>query len=194
MLFIILTYGSLLNAWIPYSLHSTLHYCKLKTSWLKQKYPATQAAQLSLITKVIELLHVQLYPVNTWFLKLLVGQCPGLSEAEQVVLQGLEVRLWTVALWEVRAALAPAVTGPAHKLALRVAADVAEGCRDEAAPQVRWQNDLESWGGQRGVGEYFGVYKKAKQTDTAAKLLLKIPLQKPNTTKSSRGLIKILAG
>ena len=50
----------------------------------------------------------------------------------------MEVRLWTVALWEVRAALAPAVTGPANKLALRVTADVAEGCLDEAAPQVGW--------------------------------------------------------
>lgn len=69
-------------AWRPDSLHSTLDCCKSSTSWLKQKHTGTQPTQLSLITKYIGLLHIQLTPVNTWFHKLLVGQCPSLPEAQ----------------------------------------------------------------------------------------------------------------
>lgn len=62
-----------------------------------------------------------------------MGQPQGVSDAQQVVLQSVQVRVGTVAPWEVHGALAPAVTVLANKLSLRFTANVAEGCLNEAA-------------------------------------------------------------
>lgn len=86
---------------------------------------------------------------NFWltrFLKLLVGQPPGVSDAQQVVFQSGQVRARTVTLWEVHAAVTPAVTVLANELALRFAANVVESCLNEAAPQIAWKDDLQPCG------------------------------------------------
>lgn len=72
----------------------------------------------------------------------MVGLGPGLSDMPQAVLHGLQVLSGTVALGEIHTALTPAVIVLALKLALRVAADVAEGCLDKSALQVPRQNSL----------------------------------------------------
>lgn len=72
----------------------------------------------------------------------MVSLGPGLSDVLQAVLHGLQVLSGTVALGEIHAALAPAVIVLAPKLALGVAAYVAEGCLDKSALQVPRQNGL----------------------------------------------------
>lgn len=52
-----------------------------------------------------------------------------------------------VTLRVVHAALTPAVTALANKLALGFTADVVESRLDEATLQVSWKDDLESCGG-----------------------------------------------
>ncbi len=52
----------------------------------------------------------------------------------------------TVTLREVLAALTPAVTAPAHKLAFRFTADVVESRLDEAALQIAGKDDLQPCG------------------------------------------------
>lgn len=82
----------------------------------------------------------------TGFLELLVGQPPGVSDAQQVVFQSVQVRVRTVALREVCAALTPAFAVSTHKLALGFTADVVEGSLNETALQVAGEDDLQPWG------------------------------------------------
>lgn len=86
----------------------------------------------------------------TGFLKLLVDQPPGLSDAKQVFLQSVQVGVWTVTLRKVHTALAPAVPVLADKLAFGLAADVVKSRLYEEALQVAREDDLQPWG--RGGG------------------------------------------
>lgn len=63
-------------------------------------------------------------PWLTGFLKLLVGRPPGLSDAQQVFFQSVQIRVGAVTLRKIHAALAPAVTVPANKLAFRLTTNV----------------------------------------------------------------------
>lgn len=76
----------------------------------------------------------ELWPVSlTRFFKLLVAQPPGVSDAQEVVLQSVQIKVRTVALRKGCAALTPAVAVLANKPALGFAADVAQSCLNEAA-------------------------------------------------------------
>lgn len=95
--------------------------------------------------------HNVMLPVNanarlTRFLKLLIGLLPSLSDAQQVVLQTVQVIVWAVTLREVYTALAPAVSILAHKLPLGFTADVVECGLNKAALQMDWKEDLQPWG------------------------------------------------
>lgn len=79
----------------------------------------------------------------TGFLKVPVERPPGVSDAQQVLLQGVQIRVRTVALGKLPAALAPAVAPLTHKLALGLAADVVESRLDEEALQVSGQDHLQ---------------------------------------------------
>jgi hypothetical protein len=89
----------------------------------------------------------------TRLLKVLVGQGPGVSEVHQAGFHGSEVHLRAVTPGVLGTALAPAVPLPTHKLALLVAADVAERSLHEARPQVLWQYGLQAWGARTEKGE-----------------------------------------
>lgn len=65
----------------------------------------------------------------------------------QVDFQSVQVRVWTVTLREVQAALTPAVTVLTNKLALRFTADVVESRLNELALQVSRKNNLQPCGG-----------------------------------------------
>lgn len=66
---------------------------------------------------------------------------------QQALFQGVQLRERTVALWEGRAALTPAVIVLANKLTLRFTANVVECCLDEAALKVARQDGLQPCGG-----------------------------------------------
>lgn len=70
---------------------------------------------------------------------------------QQVVFQSVQVRVRTVTLRVVHAALTPAVSVLANKLALGFTADVVKSSLNEAALQVTWKDYLEACGGEKHV-------------------------------------------